>query len=426
MMVDGSACVAGEQQPSEKVKLHSPSPATHRAIRASIVVLVICKLSLCVGLWRPSNWRHFRLIGADMECAPPSSIGPRHGTASSTRVGGKFVSSTLLAAIALFAISTVTAHAQSNWTGAISSDWFARTGIVGNWLGGIPTQTTDANINTVTPNATVISDPGAQARNLTVGANGTGMLTIQNGGTLTDQFGTIGNLPGGLGTVTVTGPGASWTNVNDLVVGGQGTGTLIIQNGATAEDGSTASSTGGSIGQSAGSTGTVTVTGAGSSWINGPSGGLNVGSFGTGTLTIANGGNVIDITPLVSNIGTFAGSHGTVTVTGAGSLWSDIAGINIGRAGTGTLTITDGGIVIGPAFTFGASAGAIGPLIIGAGAGKPDGLHPARSMRRASHLAASAPAPARSTSITHPPTTCLRPRSAAAAPSMCSPAPPSQ
>ena len=53
----------------------------------------------------------------------------------------------------------------------------------------------------------------------------------------------------------------------------------------------------------AGSIGAVTVTGPGSSWIDGPDGGLNIGSFGAGTLTIANGGRVIDITPLVTNIG---------------------------------------------------------------------------------------------------------------------------
>ena len=142
----------------------------------------------------------------------------------------------------------------------------------------------------MTPNSTVIADPGAEARNLSVGANGTGMLTIQTGGTLTNSFGTIGNLPGGRGTVTVTGAGSSWSNTGSLVVGGQGMGTLTIQ------DGGTVTSSGGSVGLSAGSIGTVTVTGPGSSWINGPSGGLNIGSFGTGTLTIANGGRVINIT----------------------------------------------------------------------------------------------------------------------------------
>jgi outer membrane autotransporter protein len=294
-----------------------------------------------------------------------SSFGPRRGATSGGRARCEFISARLLATIALVAASTVLAHAQSNWTGAISSNWF----LAGNWVGGIPRQTIDANINTVTPKVTMLSDPGALARNLTVGANGTGMLTVQNGGTLADSFGTIGNLAGGVGTVTVTGPGSSWSNAGSIVVGGQGTGTLIIQDGATAQDG--VSSGGGSIGLSAGSTGTVIVTGPGSSWINGPSGGLNIGSFGTGTLTIANGGKVIDITPLVSNIGNGAGSHGTVTVTGPGSLWSDIAGINIGSQGTGTLTIADSGKVIAPTVTIATNAGSTGTLNIGAGAGSP-------------------------------------------------------
>ena len=82
------------------------------------------------------------------------------------------------------------------------------------------------------------------------------------------------------------------------MVGGQGTGTLTIQDG-----GAVNSSGGGSVGLAAGSTGTVTVTGPGSTWNNSPGGGLNIGSFGTGTLTIANGGRVINITPTAANIG---------------------------------------------------------------------------------------------------------------------------
>jgi T5SS/PEP-CTERM-associated repeat protein len=105
------------------------------------------------------------------------------------------------------------------------------------------------------------------------------MLTIQNGGTLADSSGIVGSLLGGLGTVTVTGVGSSWSNAAGVVVGGQGTGTLTIQEGGTLTGG------GGSVGQFAGSNGTVTVTGPGSSWTNGISGGLNIGSFGTGTLT---------------------------------------------------------------------------------------------------------------------------------------------
>jgi T5SS/PEP-CTERM-associated repeat protein/autotransporter-associated beta strand protein len=266
---------------------------------------------------------------------------------------------TTTATMALLAATSST-HAQSDWTGLFSSNWF----LSGNWVGGFPRQTDDANINTVTPNSTELRDPGALARNLAVGPNGTGTLTIQTGGTLNTSSGTVGNLPGGLGTVTVTGAGSNWSNAAGVVVGGQGTGTLTIQDGGTVTGG------GGSVGQSAGSTGTVTVTGPGSSWSNGLSGGLNIGSFGTGSLTIANGGRVINITNFTANIGNGPGSQGTVLVTGAGSTWSNNLGVNIGNSGTGTLTIADSGIVTGP-IVVATNAGAIGTLNIGAGAGNP-------------------------------------------------------
>ena len=54
--------------------------------------------------------------------------------------------------------------------------------------------------------------------------------------------------------------------------------------------------------------------------------------------------------------------------------------------GTGTLTIADGGVVIGPTVMIAANAGAIGTLNIGAGAGDPAAA-PGTSRRRASHLA---------------------------------------
>jgi hypothetical protein len=87
-------------------------------------------------------------------------------------------------AAALLAATSST-RAQSNWTGQFSSNWF----LSGNWLGGFPRQTDDANINTVTPNSTAVSDSGALARNLAFGQNGIGMLTIQTGGTLADLSG---------------------------------------------------------------------------------------------------------------------------------------------------------------------------------------------------------------------------------------------
>jgi T5SS/PEP-CTERM-associated repeat protein/autotransporter-associated beta strand protein len=61
---------------------------------------------------------------------------------------------------------------------------------------------------------------------------------------------------------------------------------------------------------------------------------------------------------------------GAVTVTGPGSTWSNSSGVNIGNLGTGTLTIADSGVVTGP-IVIATSAGSIGTLNIGAGAGDP-------------------------------------------------------
>ncbi len=113
--------------------------------------------------------------------------------------------------------------------------------------------------------------------------------------------------------MTVDGVGSSWTNSGDLSVGNSGTGTLTIRNGGTV------SNTGlGYLGNNAGSTGTVTVDGAGSTWTN--SGDLVVGDSGTGTLTIQNGGAVSNV---IGVLGFLAGSTGTATVDGAGSAWTN-------------------------------------------------------------------------------------------------------
>jgi len=271
------------------------------------------------------------------------------------------ISTRLLAAIALFAAPAVSVRAQTtDWNGQLSSDWFFGR----NWNSGIPRRTIDVNIDTVTPNATVVGDPGAEANNLTVGASGSGTLAIQAGGTLLNERGVVGNLAGGLGTVLVTGAGSSWTNINDIVIGGLGTGVLTIQ------DGGTVTSAGGSIGMAAGSTGAVTVDGPGATWINGPQRGLNIGSFGMGSLTVSNGARLVNIANDTANIGNRAGSQGTVLVIGADSIWSNSSGLNIGNSGTGTLTIADGGVVTGP-ITIATNVGATGTLNIGAGVGNP-------------------------------------------------------
>jgi fibronectin-binding autotransporter adhesin len=272
------------------------------------------------------------------------------------------VLSTIAMAAALLATAS-SSRAQTDWTGTVSSDWFT----AGNWNAGVPTSATSANIDSATPNATVVGAAGATVQNLAVGSVGTGILTIQNGGTVSNVLGAVGNLAGSNGMVTVTGAGSSWTNSGTIVVGGVGKGILTIQNGGTVS-----SAGGGSVGLNAGSQGTVIVTGAGSAWNNSPGGGLNIGSSGFGTLMIASGGTVNNNTAFTANIGSAAGSQGTVIVTGTGSAWSNSSGLNVGSSGTGTLTIADNGTVTsGGPFIVARGAGAVGTLNIGASAGDP-------------------------------------------------------
>ncbi len=200
------------------------------------------------------------------------------------------------------------------------------------------TGTGDINPGVPAPPLPIWSVGGA----LNVGNAGTGTLTITDGGTVTSAgaggpAGSIGVMGGSSGTVTVTGAGSTWTTIGSLVegdlhVGAAGTGTLTVENRGMVR------STSGYIGDASGSSGTATVTGAGSLWQF--AGVVDVGRDGTGTLTIADGGTVQGTT--WSSIGKNGSGSGTVTVTGAGSAWYGTI-IEIGNVGT--LSVEKGGHV---------------------------------------------------------------------------------
>ena len=101
------------------------------------------------------------------------------------------------------------------------------------------------------------------------------------------------------------------------------------------------------IGDSSGSTGVVTVDGAGSKWTDDV---LIVGYNGNGRLSIANGGSVSNSR---ADIGYNSGSTGAVTVDGNGSTWNTGPRniFNVGKSGSGTLSITGGGTVTTPSIS---------------------------------------------------------------------------
>lgn len=191
------------------------------------------------------------------------------------------------------------------------------------------------------------SDPTGitSADDLAIGRTGIGALTIQDGGTLTNRQGTLGSDIGGNGTVVVSGHdgagnASSWTNTDFLTVGGQGSGTLDILDGGVVTD------SGGFVGDAAGSTGWVTVSGHGSWWNN--LGDVVIGQSGDGTLDVLAGGRVSSASGYV---GASPGSVGVVTVSGDDGLgnastWTQQNDLNVGYEGSGTLNVAHGGRVV--------------------------------------------------------------------------------
>jgi outer membrane autotransporter protein len=258
---------------------------------------------------------------------------------------------------ALVGVALSAPAAATDWTGATSTDWFT----AGNWdTGVVPTSSNDALINTTAPNPTVVNGANAVAKGVSVGVTGTGMLTISNGGTLNSNLALVGNMVGSTGTATVTGAGSAWA-AQGMAVGYQGAGTLTISNGGAVT--TTAWET--SIADSAGSTGAVTVDGVGSTLTASD---VVVGNHGAGTLMISNGGAVA-ATTWTSRLGNSAGATGTATVTGAGSTWTNTA-TYISALPAPALTIANGGAVsAGGTVTLAVQASSVGTLNIGGAAG---------------------------------------------------------
>ncbi|GLQ55436.1 autotransporter outer membrane beta-barrel domain-containing protein [Devosia nitrariae] len=188
-----------------------------------------------------------------------------------------------------------------------------------------------------------------------------GTLAITDGGTVSNYRGYIGDADGGVDQVVVSGPGSAWTNTNHLYIGtvDNSSGVLRI------EDGASVSNASGFIALNSGSTGTVTVSGAGSTWMN--SSNIRVGEFGKGSLTVEDGANAS--TPFGIGLGTTEGAEGTATVTGAGSTLSTAQWLYLGNNGKATVTIAGRGEVSGANAVLGIFANSSGTLNIGAAAG---------------------------------------------------------
>lgn len=259
----------------------------------------------------------------------------------------------LLSAVSLSVIAASPAVAQS-WIGT-TPDWNS----TANWsTGAIPA---GAGTTVVGAGGTVfplLSGIAANVNILQVGAAGSlASLALSAGASMSAYSTAIGNLAGETGLVQVTGPTTRWTN-NFLDVGNYGIGTFMLSGGATASFETVNS------GIRADSIGTITLSGANTS-ISTSSAHI-IGNSGKGTLSILAGARAND---RGASLGYNAGASGIAMVSGNGSRWNVSLALSTGQSGTGSLTILDGGrVTVGSNALFGHQASGRGTLLLdGAG-----------------------------------------------------------
>jgi T5SS/PEP-CTERM-associated repeat protein len=214
---------------------------------------------------------------------------------------------------------------------------------------------------------------------IAIGNSGSGTLTLAAGAVL--QTGSLGGAPsvkignkvGSSGTVVVTGAGSTLNSADQMDVGNAGSGVLLVSAGGTVNAGAVGTAIALIVASNSGSSGIVDVTGSGS--LLHATDQVNVGKSAAGSMTIEAGGtflidntNTAHLAVSIAGSGTADGSQ--LVVTGAGSMLlangsGTPATVVVGGHGSGTLDITDGATLTASVVDSGHADGAA--------AGTPDG-----------------------------------------------------
>lgn len=162
-----------------------------------------------------------------------------------------------------------------------------------------------------TPDASVTikgQNARAEVNSVTVGNYYNGKLDIENGGSLFGSLSSVlGKLSGVVGTINVTGKDSNWRNNGTLSIGGFGTGTLTVSNGGMLENNAAAIM----VAQNPGSFGTLNI-GAAAGNTASAAGTVSTGTvqFGAGTATVVFNhtgnpdGSALDFAPIIAGAGT--------------------------------------------------------------------------------------------------------------------------
>jgi len=199
-----------------------------------------------------------------------------------------------------------------------------------------------------------------------VGQNGSNnTMTVSGGASVTDQaFSVVGlNATASGNSVVVTGSGSTWSS-GGVVIGDGGSGnTLSVEAGADVNSAGSGVVLGYNVGSSGNS---LLVNGTGSTLTSASD--LIVGFGGSGnSVVVSNGGTLTNGQYTYGGvIGLNGGSaNNSVLVTGSGSAWNNTGALTIGSAGSGALTIADGGSVSAAEVVIAAEASSFGVLNFG-------------------------------------------------------------
>lgn len=211
--------------------------------------------------------------------------------------------------------------ATITWNHSKSSDWSDSS----NWVGGVVPGISDkVIINQNEQQAPMINNGSFSINSLALGetigtSSDSGSLVIQEGAKLNTDYTYIGSSQGLSGSVTVTGSGSTLNASQSMYLGYNGSGSLTI------EDGGAVNLLNSSLYMGAfnrGETDNLVVSGEGS----------NLNITGSGWLLLAYGNNA-----------TSHDSTSIVTIEKGAKVNAD--GVDVGYGGYGILTISDGGML---------------------------------------------------------------------------------
>ncbi|MFK0166502.1 autotransporter domain-containing protein [Rhizobium sp. NPDC090279] len=301
--------------------------------------------------------------------------------------------STFLVPVSACLSPVVAVAASLSWTGAADSNW----NNASNWsTAAVPSSVSSVVIDGGNFPAEILAGGSAATGDLTVGLASSGTLAAF--GSLQTSSASIGSQTGATGSFDLTGAAAIWQNSGALLVGDQGTAAFIINAGAQyvgsgavyigsatgsngglavsgqssftlsgsqplfvgyegqgsfeLTDGAAASTGDAVLGYGAGSSGYVSVSGAGTSWLI--DGDLVIGRDGTGTMVMATGATVSNDN---ATIGLGSGGTSSATVSGLGSQWTTSGVLTVGSSGSGALSIYSGATVSSGSAIIGRFAG---------------------------------------------------------------------